>query len=552
MISPEKLKANRDRSRDGTPAMISPEKLKANRANALRSTGPRTPGGKARSRLNAVTHGLTAQTLILPGEDEPEYQRRLAAWRTDLAPCNAYEEDLVRQAVSLSWRLDRADRVQAALLAQRLAAVPADEEARRRDEVEDLGRRLWPDAQVPRSNDHPGTRPAMPIGPDDPDDPARLVHRLEATAEGCRWLLDRWAALRRVVDAGTAWLADAMVGAIRLLGKRPLDAADDRQVLAIVLACHVLGPDQPDPFAALWETLTPSQVEYYRNRLAGRGLAEARPRTKEEARRLLLEIVDEAVESLEVLEARWRERAAARRAARADWLRHDDSPEGEWLRRQQGRSTRAILRIVERFRAARRRGVPLSAEPPARHARGGGSRPAGSIDTPTASEHGHEHEGLDRRGPEVPEAGPLDLSRRPDPVTTVDVKSEASRPTATPPGPRPRPAGARAASAGRWARLLGALLILLPFLTAAQTTDGPPPTDRPEVAARPSPPGDREGSWDHRPAGFRAHDPLATPLKPGLATRNRQNEPNFAGISPVFGARPARVVRSADRSRSPP
>jgi hypothetical protein len=68
-----------------------------------------------------VTHGLTAQTLILPGEDEAEYQRRLAAWTHDLAPCNPYEEELVRQAVSLSWRLDRADRVQAALLVDWIA-----------------------------------------------------------------------------------------------------------------------------------------------------------------------------------------------------------------------------------------------------------------------------------------------------------------------------------------------------------------------------------------------------------------------------------------------
>ncbi len=50
-------------------AMASEKQVEANRRNALRSTGPRTADGKARSRLNAVTHGLTAQTLILPEED---------------------------------------------------------------------------------------------------------------------------------------------------------------------------------------------------------------------------------------------------------------------------------------------------------------------------------------------------------------------------------------------------------------------------------------------------------------------------------------------------
>ena len=38
--------------------MTSPERQSANRRNARRSTGPRTPGGKARSAQNALQHGL--------------------------------------------------------------------------------------------------------------------------------------------------------------------------------------------------------------------------------------------------------------------------------------------------------------------------------------------------------------------------------------------------------------------------------------------------------------------------------------------------------------
>ncbi|MFI5381076.1 MAG: hypothetical protein ACHRHE_17400, partial [Tepidisphaerales bacterium] len=41
----------------------------ANRRNALKSTGPRTPEGKAKSALNALKHGLTAQSPLLPTED---------------------------------------------------------------------------------------------------------------------------------------------------------------------------------------------------------------------------------------------------------------------------------------------------------------------------------------------------------------------------------------------------------------------------------------------------------------------------------------------------
>jgi hypothetical protein len=359
--------------------------------------------------LNSVTHGLTAQTLILPGEDEWEYQRRLAAWTHDLAPCNAYEEELVPEAVRLSWRLDRADRVQAALQADRIAHRPADEARRRRDEVADLAGRLWPVSTPPDPAGHPEERSDQSrrmglMSPDDPDHTDRLVSRLEATAEGCRWLLDRWDRLRAVLDAGRAWSLCEMVGAIRLLGKRPLDAADDRQVLRLILDCSTLDGDRPDPFAALWEPLTPRQVEAYRERLHGRGLDAAMAASPEEARRRLLEVVAESVEPLEAREATWREREAAGGGC----LLFDDSAEAEWLRRQQGKAMRGILRIVERFRAARRRGEALSPDPPtsspmdrrapARTESIDGEGPSGS-----AQNHG------DRPVPDAPDPGLAEL-----------------------------------------------------------------------------------------------------------------------------------------------
>ena len=51
--------------------MVSQRQLEANRANAKRSTGPKSASGKARSRLNAVTHGLTSRQLVV-GAEKPE------------------------------------------------------------------------------------------------------------------------------------------------------------------------------------------------------------------------------------------------------------------------------------------------------------------------------------------------------------------------------------------------------------------------------------------------------------------------------------------------
>ena len=48
-----------------------------NRANSAHSTGPRTESGKQRSSQNALSHGLTARTAVLPTEDPDTYQRHI-------------------------------------------------------------------------------------------------------------------------------------------------------------------------------------------------------------------------------------------------------------------------------------------------------------------------------------------------------------------------------------------------------------------------------------------------------------------------------------------
>ncbi|MBH5401185.1 hypothetical protein HZZ13_25870 [Bradyrhizobium sp. CNPSo 4010] len=48
--------------------MTSVRQIEANRANATRSTGPKTAGGKARSSRNALRHGLARSTIGDPAE----------------------------------------------------------------------------------------------------------------------------------------------------------------------------------------------------------------------------------------------------------------------------------------------------------------------------------------------------------------------------------------------------------------------------------------------------------------------------------------------------
>jgi hypothetical protein len=61
---------------DEVQSMSSQKQIAANRANATRSTGPTTDGGKSRSRMNAWKHGLTAEKVVIDGEDAQELAAR--------------------------------------------------------------------------------------------------------------------------------------------------------------------------------------------------------------------------------------------------------------------------------------------------------------------------------------------------------------------------------------------------------------------------------------------------------------------------------------------
>lgn len=92
--------------------MTTEAQIEANRANAQKSTGPKTPEGKAAVAQNAVKHGLLARTAVLHGEDWEEYTCFREELLDELYADGAMEDDLADRIVSLSWRLSRAARNQ--------------------------------------------------------------------------------------------------------------------------------------------------------------------------------------------------------------------------------------------------------------------------------------------------------------------------------------------------------------------------------------------------------------------------------------------------------
>jgi hypothetical protein len=107
--------------------MTTPKRAEANRRNAQKSTGPKTPEGKDRSRFNALKHGMAAKLPVLPGENAEAYQGRTDTWTADLQPRNDVERDLVERAARASWQLERVELIEIAILTERIRDAPSDD-----------------------------------------------------------------------------------------------------------------------------------------------------------------------------------------------------------------------------------------------------------------------------------------------------------------------------------------------------------------------------------------------------------------------------------------
>lgn len=103
--------------------MTSERQIAANRANALHSTGPKTPKGKAAVRHNALQHGLLAGDVVLPDEDFDAFEDLRNRVRADLSPVGPIEELLADRVVGIMWRLGRSERAETALFDWRVRVL---------------------------------------------------------------------------------------------------------------------------------------------------------------------------------------------------------------------------------------------------------------------------------------------------------------------------------------------------------------------------------------------------------------------------------------------
>jgi hypothetical protein len=318
---------------------VSPRKLAANRANARKSTGPKTPEGKARSRANALRHGLASEVLRTP-ELEAEYRRLAAAYEDRYHPTDDVERGLAHAAAWGACRFDQARRRQL-----------ANERLRKARAAFDAAAAL--DAAVARLA----------------DEPAGALRELTGTVAGVERLIAEWTALRATLAEGQRWCDEQRDRALNLLGLTAL-AAWTPAGRAVARACFALGSGCP--WGLHTKALSADRVHGTHGRcVEGASRITQNPPSRQEALATLLGLADTQLRRLEELREALAPIEASEPAAPVSddreerlWRRYEVSARGTWnaaLGRL--RAAQADRRREEGGPPARRRDEPIPATP---------------------------------------------------------------------------------------------------------------------------------------------------------------------------------------------
>src|SRR3954470_23222567 len=178
----------------------SPAQVAANRANSKLSTGPRSAEGKAVSRLNGVTHGMTCHLpVVLPGEDPEQFLGEVDRWGRQLGAETEAKRAQVETAVSTRWRMRRARDAEATAVAEAIAGLEDGFDDRRAAEV----------------------RALIPSLPQDPDG---VVRQLRSSTAGCDWLLMQWGLMDARLRTHRSFEFSQRGFALQLTGRLPGDS----------------------------------------------------------------------------------------------------------------------------------------------------------------------------------------------------------------------------------------------------------------------------------------------------------------------------------------
>lgn len=292
---------------------ISDRQLDANRRNAQQSTGPRSAEGKARSRRNALKHGLAAGEILVSDAEHKAVAEAVATWNHEIWPENVAERVVIRRMAVADVRMKRCE--------------SADD-----DSLESTAR-----AAVARWRDRKqaaARKKAMRLK----TDPLNTLLDLEETAFGCDWLSRRWSGLDRVLEQGLGWSEADRDTVMTLVGFLPTTP----------------GPDAA-PEAILWHLL--SRIAAGLEVDPRLGTIPDQPTDPVSARSRLRELIADRLDRLDERAAdSWEKVEGPERATViARSLAADDSKEGQLRQRYDRDSQNALLRCINSLIRIRKR-----------------------------------------------------------------------------------------------------------------------------------------------------------------------------------------------------
>ena len=120
-----------------------------NQQNAQYSTGPRTPHGIQRSRMNAFKHNLSGNHLILQEHEYEAYKEQTEKMLRDLKPETEPERQIAQKVIDINFRLNRMTSIENNMLNWDMLAHTQDSTQGDREEVMLAQTRAWKqDAKV--------------------------------------------------------------------------------------------------------------------------------------------------------------------------------------------------------------------------------------------------------------------------------------------------------------------------------------------------------------------------------------------------------------------
>ncbi len=200
---------------------LSQQQAEANRQNAKKSTGPRTPEGKAASSRNGLTHGLSGDKhFILEGEDPEAFLRLLQDLHDHLRPVGDSEDLAVQRIAAAQWRLDRAFALETGIYREESTILNRIDRNKREHHELCISK---------------GEKESFPADPHEPDDLLARAFMSDGKGPNNFTRLARYeTAIERSIERGMKYL-------------KALQAARNAQCPAVPEPPHAPEPPAPEP-----------------------------------------------------------------------------------------------------------------------------------------------------------------------------------------------------------------------------------------------------------------------------------------------------------------